>query len=118
MTTSVPRTEQEIRQRLDQLKHEMYLAKREGQLLRLELRIDLMRERAREAIASGKITEQDVRDVHDKRIAFGNRLRELKAAGDQSTKESRAHVTEAWNELMAALQAAREKAGVAKKAAV
>jgi hypothetical protein len=117
MATSTPRTEQEIRDRLEELKHQMYVAKREGQLLRMELRIDLMRQKAREAVAEGRLTEDDIREVRDRHAAFSNRLRELKAAPGHSTRDGRAAVTEAWEDLQESLRAKREKAGLAKRAA-
>jgi hypothetical protein len=63
MATETAMNEQEIKQRLDQTKHDMFIARREGQLLRLRLRIDLMRARAKKALADGTLTEADVTDV-------------------------------------------------------
>lgn len=105
-------SEAEIKERLEALKHQMYLAKREGQMLRLELRTSLLRERAREALAAGLITEADIQSVRSKWEAFKQEVASLKAAGANSTKESRAACNAAWKELRSALRAAREKAGL------
>jgi len=106
--------EAEIKQKLTDLKHQMYVAKREGQMLRIELRTHLLRQKASEALAAGLITEADIQDVRAKWEAFKQEVASLKAAGASSTKEARAACTAAWNDLRTALRAARVKAGLAK----
>ena len=105
-------TETEIKQRLEEIKHQMYLAKRESQILRLELRTNLLREQAQKAVAAGKITEADVQNVRSKWNTFKQEVGALKAAGT-STKASRAACTAAWDDLSSTLRSTREKAGVA-----
>src|SRR5262245_46435277 len=111
MSTGAATTEDQIRQRLAELKHQMYLGKREGQLLRLELRTDLLRARARQALAEGRLTQADIDGVRQAWETFKSSLASLKAAAGISTKEQRAAVTTAWNDLSGALRAARRKAG-------
>lgn len=109
-------TEAEIKQRLEVIKHQMYMAKREGQVLRLELRLDLIRERARAALAAGVITEADITNARAKWETFKSEVAALKAAGDSATKKERAACTAAWNDLRDTLRAAREKIAKAQAA--
>ena len=104
-------SEAEIKARLEALKHQMYVDRREGQMLRLELRTHLLRARAQEALAAGLITEGDIKNVRGKWETFKKEVATLKAA-DSSTKEARAECTAAWQDLRSALLAAREKAGM------
>ena len=104
----------EIKQKLTDLKHQMYVAKREGQMLRVELRTHLLRQQASEALAAGLLTEADIESVRAKWEAFKQEVASLKAGSAASTKEARAACTAAWNDLRVSLREARVKAGLAK----
>ena len=107
-------SEAEIKQRLEQIKHNAWMAKREGQLLRLEARRDLLRAQAEQAVASGKLSEQDVEGVRAKYAAAQQEFQKVKSAGGISTRASRTAANTAFQALRAGLLAAREKAGLTK----
>ena len=106
--------EAQIRARLAEIKHSMFVAREEGLLLRFEARRALLRAQAAAALAAGKLTQADIDGVRGKFETFKQSIASLKAAGGTSTKEARSTVSAAYRELRDALRSAREKAGVAK----
>ena len=105
-------TEAEIKQQLEEVKHNAWMAKREGQLLRLELRRELLQAQAQAALAAGKLTQQDIDNARAKYAAAKQEFEKVKSAGGISTRMTRTPANAAFRELREVVVAAREKAGV------
>ena len=105
--------EAQMRARLAEIKSNMFVARHEGLLHRIEVRRAILREQAAAALAAGKLTQADIDGLDTKIETFRQSLASLKAAGGTSTKASRAPVRVAYRALRDGLVAAREKAGLA-----
>ena len=105
-------TEDQIRARLAEIKHDMFVNQAEGRLLRIEARRALMRTQAARALAAGKLSQGDIDSVRAKADNFQRSVAAFKAAGGTSTKDSRSPVTNAYLDFRDTLKATRQKAGV------
>jgi hypothetical protein len=105
--------EAEHRAKLAEIKHRTYMDKREGQLARMAVRIDLLHHRA------DKLASATKSDLAAKYATFKSEVDEVKAKAGVTSKEHRDAANAAWKSLRSTFNAAYEQAGLAnaKKAA-
>ena len=101
--------EAEHRAKLAEIKHRTYMDKREGQLARMAVRIDLLHHRAENLAPATKA------NLAAKYATFQSEVDEVKAKAGVTSKEHRDAATAAWKELRAAFNAAYEEAGLGGK---
>jgi hypothetical protein len=99
--------EAEHRAKLAEIKHRTYVNKREGQLARMAVRIDLLKHRAENLSAATKS------DLAAKYQTFKSEVDEVLAKAGVTTKEHRDAANAAWKALRASFEAAYAEAGLA-----
>src|SRR3954462_2719380 len=99
--------EAEHRAKLPEIKHRTYMDKREGQLARTAVRIDLSKHRADGLSAA---TKSDLASKYD---AFKSEVDEVKAKSGVTSKEHRQAANDAWKALRTSFDAAYAEAGLA-----
>jgi hypothetical protein len=99
--------EAEHRAKLAEIKHRTYMDKREGQLARMAVRIDLLHHRA------DRLSSAIKSDLAAKYATFKSEVDEVKAKAGVTSKEHRDAANAAWKELRSAFNAAYEQAGLA-----
>src|SRR4051812_33709392 len=107
-TPTMSAIEAEHRAKLAEIKHWTYMHKREGQLARLAIRIDLLHHRA------DQLSSETKADLAVKYAAFKSEVDEVKAKAGVTSKEHRDAANTAWKELRSAFDAAYEQAGLSK----
>jgi hypothetical protein len=112
-TATMSATEAEHRAKLAEIKHRIYMDKREGQLARMAVRIDLLHHRA------DGLSSETKSDLAAKYATFKSEVDEVKAKEGVTTREHRNAANASWKALSTAFNAAYESAGLveAKKAA-
>jgi len=105
--------EAEHRAKLEEIKHRTYMDKREGQLARMAVRIDLLHHRA------DNLSPATKSDLAAKYSTFKDEVDEVKAKEGVTTKDHRDAANTAWKDLRAVFNAAYAEAGLgeAKRAA-
>jgi hypothetical protein len=109
VATTMSAIEAEHRARLAEIKHRIYMDKREGQLARMAVRIDLLHHRANNLKPE---TSANLAKTYD---AFKAEVDEVKAKHGVTTRDDRAEATAAWKALRSSFDAAYEEAGLAAK---
>ncbi len=106
-TPTMSAIEAQHRAKLAEIKHRTYVNKREGQLARMAVRIDLLHHRADDLSSTVKS------DLAAKYATFKSEVDEVKAKVGVTSKEHRDAANAAWKELRTAFNAAYEQAGLA-----
>jgi hypothetical protein len=99
--------EAQHRAKLADVKHRHYVAKRDHQVERMGVRIDLLLHRAEQLPAQTKA------DLAEKLATFSREVSAVKAVAGQTAKEHRAAANAAWKDLRDSFNAAYEQAGLA-----
>src|SRR3954468_23464467 len=105
-TPTMSAIEAEHRAKLAEIKHRTYMDKREGQLARMAVRIDLLHHRA------DSLSSATTSDLAAKYATFKSEVDEVKAKAGVTSKEHRDAANAAWKELRSAFDAAYEQAGL------
>ena len=106
-TPTMTAIETEHREKLAEIKHWTYMHKREGQLARMAVRIDLLHHRTDSLSSALKA------DLAAKYAAFKREVDEVKAKAGVTSKEHRDAANAAWKSLRSAFEAAYAEAGLA-----
>jgi hypothetical protein len=106
-TPTMTAIEAEHRAKLAEIKHRTYMDKREGQLARMAVRIDLLHHRADNLSFATKS------DLAAKYATFKAEVDEVKAKEGVTSKAHRDAANAAWKELRAAFGSAYAEAGLA-----
>ena len=106
-TPTMTAIEAEHRAKLAEIKHWAYMHKREGQLARLAIRIDLLHHRADQLSSATKS------DLAAKYAAFKSEVDEVKAKAGVTSKEHRDAANAAWKSLRSAFESAYAEGGLA-----
>jgi len=107
-STSPSDIEAQHRAKLADVKHRHYVAKRDHQVERMGVRIDLLVHRA------GQLPAQTRGDLAAKLATFSREVSAVKGSTGATEKEHRAAANAAWKDLRDAFNAAYEQAGLAK----